>query len=457
MSGLSRLGAQTADLLQELIRNAAVNDGTPDSGQEIRQVRTIQRFLEGSGLEGVVVEPHPGRASLIVRLEGTDPRAPSLALVGHTDVVPVEPAGWERDPFGGEIVDGVLWGRGAIDMLNLTAAYAVVLRDLAVSGFRPRGDIVFAAVADEENGSRVGVGWLTEHRLDLIDADYVLTESGGAPAGGLPHIGVMVGEKGGAGRRLRITGRPGHGSAPWGARNAAVIAGEALTRLARHRTPTVITPQWRAYANALDLDADTTAALTDPDRFFDALPATGRLAGFAHASTHTTVSPNVVVAGSKSNVIPGEASVLLDIRVLPGVSAADVEGHLREALGDLLEHIEIEGDWFGESTLSPTDTPLFGALRDAVRRAYPHAELLPMLGVGGTDGRFYRKRGIPAYGFGVLSEDWDYGRFRTLFHGNDERIDLRSLDLTTTALAQVVRTFHDPDGAATRRKGTETT
>ncbi|MEH3088445.1 MAG: M20/M25/M40 family metallo-hydrolase [Microbacterium arborescens] len=353
--------------------------------------------------------------------------------------------GWERDPFGAEIVDGVLWGRGAIDMLNLTAAYAVVTRAVATSGFRPRGDLVFAAVADEESGSRFGVGWLTEHRLDLIDADYVLTESGGAHAGSTPSLGVMVGEKGGAGRLLRVRGVPGHGSAPWGARNAGVIAAEAVTRLARFRGPTVITPQWRAYAGALDLDPAVGAAVTDPARFFEGVDALGELNGFAHASTHTTISPNVLRAGDKANIIPGEATVQLDIRILPGVTPDDVHGYLHEALGDLLEHIEIEGDWFGESTISPTDTPLFAALGSAVRRAYPQAELLPMLGIGGTDGRFYRRRGIPAYGFGVLSERWDYGTFRRLFHGHNERIDLASLDLTVHALDHVVRTFHDQE------------
>lgn len=445
MSRAPGLAEQTTVLLQQLIRNAAVNDGTPDSGQEWRQVRTLQEFFAGSGLEGVVVEPHPGRQSLIVRIEGTDPGAPSLALVGHTDVVPVEPAGWERDPFAAEIVDGVLWGRGAIDMLNLTAAYAVVTRAIATSGFRPRGDLVFAAVADEESGSRFGVGWLTEHRLDLIDADYVLTESGGAHAGPTPALGVMVGEKGGAARSLRVRGVPGHGSAPWGTRNAGVIAAEAVTRLARFRGPTVITPQWRAYAEALDLDPEIRAAVTDPARFFEGVDALGELNGFAHASTHTTISPNVIRAGEKANVIPGEATVQLDIRILPGVTRDDVHGYLREALGDLLEHIDIEGDWFGESTISATDTPLFAALGSAVRRAYPGAELLPMLGIGGTDGRFYRRRGIPAYGFGVLSERWDYGTFRRLFHGHDERIDLASLDLTVHALDHVVRTFHDQE------------
>lgn len=226
MSTNRSLSDQTVDLLRDIIRNACVNDGTPDSGGEIRNARTIDDFLGGSGLETEIVEPHPGRASLITRIRGTAPTAPSLALVGHIDVVPVSQSGWSQDPFGADIIDGEIWGRGALDMLSLTASYAVVTRAIATGSFRPRGDLILAAVADEESGSRFGVEWLTENRLDLIDADYVLTESGGVPVGSAPAISTTVGEKGGAARRLVVTGTPGHGSAPWGAKNAAIIAAE---------------------------------------------------------------------------------------------------------------------------------------------------------------------------------------------------------------------------------------
>ncbi len=220
-----------------------------------------------------------------------------------------------------------------------------------------------------------------------------------------------------------------------------MLAAEAVRRVAAFPTPTVITPHWRAYVEALAVDEAARERLLDPQRLVGELPSLGALAGFAHASTHTTISPNIVRAGEKANVIPGEAEIVLDIRILPGVSADDVEGYLREALGELLEHVTIEGDHFGASSASPTGTPLYEVLQDAVQRAQPGAELVPMLGVGGTDGRSYRRRGVPAYGFGVLSRRWDYGTFRRLFHGNDERIDLESLALTVTALDHVVRTF----------------
>jgi len=433
---------QTTELLQALVRNACVNDGTVGSGQEIRSVRTLLDFLDGvDGLEIEVVEPQPGRASLVARLRGTDPDAPSLGLVGHTDVVPVEPAGWSRDPFGGELVDGWVWGRGAIDMLGLTSAFAVVTRALAASGRRLRGDLVLAAVADEEHGSVWGADWLTTHRWDLVGVDAVLTESGGVPVGSGGQRTLAVGEKGGAGRRLRVVGRPGHGSGPYGSLNAIVLAAEAVRRITEHRGPVVVGDLWRRYVAALDVPHDVRAALLDPERLDDALPALGALGSVAHATTHTTVAPTVLHAGGKPNVIPGEAEVTLDIRVLPGTRAQDVDDLLRDALGDLVEHVHVEGDRFGEPSLSPTDTELFAVVDEVVGDVVPGASVLPTLGTGGTDGRFYRRRGVPAYGFGLLSDRWDPGVFRSLFHGNDERVDVESLGLTTTALHEVVTRY----------------
>jgi len=436
----TELAGRTTELLQAMIRNACVNDGTVGSGHEARNARAVADVLDGLGLEVEWVEPQPGRTSLVARLRGTDPDAPSLALVGHTDVVPVEPSGWTRDPFGGELVDGWVWGRGAIDMLGLTSAFTVVTRALAESGRRLRGDLVLAAVADEEHGSTWGVDWITQHRYDLVDVDAVLTESGGVPLGSRGSRTVAVGEKGGAGRRLRVVGRPGHGSGPYGSLNAIVLAAEAVRRITAHRGPVVIGDLWRRYVDALDLAPDVRAALLDPARIDDALPALGALASVAHATTHTTVAPTVLHAGSKPNVIPGLAEVTLDIRVLPGATPQDVADLLDDALGDLREHVHVEGDWFGEASQSPTDGAAYAAIERAVR-AHAGADVVPVLGTGGTDGRFFRRRGVPAYGFGLLSEQWDPGVFRSLFHGNDERVDVESLGLTATALHDVVTSY----------------
>src|SRR5262249_53184666 len=154
---------QSTELLRTLIKNACVNDGTPQSGHESRSVDALEDFFAGSGLAVERRQSMPGRMGLTARIEGRDAGAPRLLLMGHTDVVPVNPSGWQRDPFGGELVDGIVWGRGAIDMLNLTATMAVATRRLARSGFRPRGTLIYLAVADEEAGGTLGAGYLTEH------------------------------------------------------------------------------------------------------------------------------------------------------------------------------------------------------------------------------------------------------------------------------------------------------
>jgi acetylornithine deacetylase/succinyl-diaminopimelate desuccinylase-like protein len=441
------LGEQTIELLRRLIRSACVNDGTLASGQEIRNARVLADFFAGSGVEPVIVESAPGRATIVVRVPGST-AGPSLALVGHIDVVPVMHGGWSQDPFAADIVGEQLYGRGALDMLYLTASYAVATRQAAIEGRPLKGDLVFVGVADEEGGSRLGIEWLMQHRPELIDADYVLTESGGVPVGGTsgsPHaVTVTVGEKGLARRRLLVRGTPGHGSAPWGSSNAGVIAAAAVTRLTRFAPKAAIGDYWPRYVEALGLDPDVARRLTSEAEILGALPALGELAGYAHATTHTTISPNVIRAGDAINVIPGSASIDLDIRQLPGVSAETVDGYITEALGDLMEHIEIVdivGASFSPANVSSMDTPLFEVLADVIDEAYPGAVPLPIIAAGGSDARFYRKLGKHAYGFSVLSPGWDYGRFRHLIHANDEHIDLDSVRRTARALGSVVRRF----------------
>ncbi len=190
-----------------MIRNQCVNDGTLLSGQETRNSDTLRSYFEGSGLDLEVYEPAhaPGRASLVARIEGSDPKAPTLCLMGHTDVVPVNPKTWTRDPFGGELVNGEVWGRGAVDMLNLTASQAVALKTLAGRGWRPRGTLVYLACADEEAGGTLGAGHVVERHWDALRADYCLTENGGT---------VSRGNEGRRAERHRARGREGRGLAP---------------------------------------------------------------------------------------------------------------------------------------------------------------------------------------------------------------------------------------------------
>lgn len=436
------LTPQTVDLLQHMIRNACVNEGTVESGQEVRNADLLVQFLEGAGVEVEVFHAAPGRTSLVARLEGHDPNAPSLCLNGHTDVVPVNPDGWTRDPFGGELVDGEVWGRGAVDMLNLTASMAVVFRHLARTDFRPSGDLVFFAVADEESGSAHGARWMAEHHPDLITTDYVLTENGGLHGGTAerPAVRMMVGEKGVAWRRLTIRGTPGHGSQPFKADNALVKAAGVVQRLTDYRPPATFHEFWRQELDGMGLAPEQRAQLLDMgavDELLDQLPREHG-AGYLHACTHTTLSTNVATSQTKTNVIPDTVVLDVDIRTMPGEGPAEVQAHLDEALGDLAGSVEVEPLMNDRATISRHDTPLWDSLQRAVNNAFPDSELSPGLTVGFTDARVHRELGAVAYGAGLLSPSLSAADFGARFHGNDERIDTESLRLTTNLWHDVV-------------------
>jgi acetylornithine deacetylase/succinyl-diaminopimelate desuccinylase-like protein len=427
--------AEVVDLLQQMIRNRCVNDGTVESGEEHRNVDLLDAFFAGSGL---AIEKHSsaaGRESLIARIEGSDREAPSLLLMGHTDVVPVNEDRWRNDPFGGELIDGEIWGRGAIDMLNLTSSMAVATKHLARIGWRPRGTLIYLGVADEEAGGHHGAAWLVKNELDAVGADFVITESGGwtvqGPSGS--SVVVTVGEKGVAWRRLRVHGTPAHGSMPFGADNALVTAAEVVRRIAGYRPAAEINDVWRAYAASLDLDAETRAALVDPARVWDACQSIPdvRTAKFAHACTHTTFSPDVVRGGTKTNVIPDEVVLDVDVRILPGQTGEDVDRMLADMLGPLTARVTLEHLHDRPSSQSPTDTPLWHAIERLVAASRPQATLLPRITAGGTDATVFRDTGSIAYGFGLLSKSVTYEDFSDRFHGNDERIDVESLRLTT--------------------------
>src|SRR5271165_1213871 len=421
------LAGEVAELLQAMIRNACVNDGSPTSGHEQRNADVLRNLLEGRGLDMEVYEPLAGRTSVVARLEGRDPSAPTLALLGHTDVVPANPAGWRHDPFGGEIIEGEVWGRGAVDMLNLTASMAVAVGHIADEGFRPEGDLLFIGVADEEALGSHGAQWLTEHVPEAVRADYLITEAGGFPMAS-PNgvrLPVITGEKGAFWCTLTVRGTPGHASQPLRTDNALVKAAEVVRRLAEHETPADIHDAWRCFVVGIGLPDDLAGPLLDPDRigeFCEMLPALG-LARQAHACTHTTIAPTIMHAGTKINVIPDQVDLQVDIRTLPGWGLPEVEGMLHEALGELAADVDVTWHAQDLASTSATDTPLWEAVERVARLSYPDARCVPFLSVGATDARFFRRMGTVAYGFGLFSEHLSFEQYAAMFHGDDERVD----------------------------------
>jgi acetylornithine deacetylase/succinyl-diaminopimelate desuccinylase-like protein len=434
---------ETIELLQALIRNGCVNDGTPDpaSGGELRNSDLLESYLGTAGVDVEHFEAHAGRRSLVARIEGSDPSAPTLCLMGHTDVVPVSPDGWREDPFGGELIDGEVWGRGAIDMLNITASQAVAFRTLAERGFRPKGTLIYFGVADEEAGGALGAQWMVDHHWDAIGCDYVLTEMGGWSYGGR-KVSVTVAEKGLAWRRLRVRGTPGHASMPYRTDNALVLAAEVVRRLDAYRPKSGLDELWGARVEASGLPEHVQAGLIDPARLEDTLAALpDGMARLLHACTHTTFSPTVAHGGVKTNVIPDQVDIDVDIRTLPGVKGDDVDASLAEALGDLADRVEVSRIFDSEASASPAGTPLWHVLERCTRDAYPDADLLPELIVGATDSRFFRDKGTVAYGAGLFSPEVSMADFASRFHGHNERIDVGSLELTVNLWLRVAEEF----------------
>jgi acetylornithine deacetylase/succinyl-diaminopimelate desuccinylase-like protein len=433
----------TTELLQSLIRNECVNDGRPESGNEVRNADLLQTYLEGAGLDVARFESRPGRTSIVARIEGSDPNAPALCLMGHTDVVPVNADGWSRDPFAAELVDGEVWGRGAIDMLNITSSMAVAFRQLATEGFRPKGTLIYFGVADEEAGGVWGAEYMVDNHWDAVGAEYVLTESGGwsqIRGDGTHSITVNVAEKGLAWRRLRIAGTPGHGSMPYGADNALITAAEIVRRLAAYKTAPNLDDLWAARLEAIDMPDDVRAALSDPATIDEAIASLPTIyARVAHACSHTTISPNVIHGGQKTNTIPDVIDIDVDMRTVPGDTNEVVDKYLAEALGELADRVEVTTLQEADATRSPMDNPLWEAVSACTRAVYPEARVIPGLITGGTDARFFRRQGSVAYGASLLSRDVTIEQFASRFHGNDERIDTHSLGLSTDFWYHIAR------------------
>ncbi len=434
-----------ADLLGTLIRNECVNDGTPDSGHEHRSVDALAGFLGGPGR---IFEPHPGRQSVLYRVAGRDRSAPRLMLMGHLDVVPADATGWAYDPFSGEIHDGFVWGRGAVDMLNITTTMAAVFkRYLTQEVPQPPGDLLFLAVADEEAGAKLGAHYLTEHHWDELACEYVLNEVA-YPALSVSEITaypVNVGEKGPFWRTLASSGTPGHGSQPYGADNALVPLARAMAGLAEAPSPVVISDEWRTFVDGLGLPDATAAAWLDPeqiDQVIEDLAAESMgLARYVHACTHLTVSPNLMEAGIKANVVPETGRAEVDFRALPGQDGSTVDGHLAKVLGADRDRIRIDPIMDHEASSSPAKGPLWDAIVDSFESLAGSRRVVPTLTPVTTDLRFFRDRGVVGYGVGWYDDRIEFPEFLAMFHGRNERVSVESLHRTYELLDRTVESF----------------
>lgn len=427
----------TLALLQSLIRNGCVNYFSADSGQEVTNADTLEAFFAGTDVLVERYEPHPGRMSISFTVEGTDPSAEPLTLLGHTDVVPVDEDKWTTAPFGGELIDGRVFGRGATDMLYITAAMAACVRDVA-RGERPRGSLTFVGCADEEARGGLGAKWLAEH--GKFSWKNCLSEEGGShipAADGSDALVVFVGEKGAGQRRLTVHGDAGHGSAPFGRDLAVAKIAEVARRVAAIEPEVRADEIWEGYVRAWKFDPATEEALLRGEGY----EAFGQLESYSHAMSHLTISPTVLRAGNGINVLPSEAWLELDIRPLPGQTQEEIDSLLRDALGDLADEVEITHLITEDGTVSPTSGPLFDAICQTFDEFFPGVPVVPTIAAGGSDLRFARRKGGVGYGFALHAREETLGSVLGQLHSHDESVAVEDVDLTVRAYRSLIRRF----------------
>jgi acetylornithine deacetylase/succinyl-diaminopimelate desuccinylase-like protein len=427
---LSNQMSEDAELLQALIRNACVNDGF-ERGNEVANADAVLAVIDGCGADIEVFDSAPGRRSVIARIPGTDPDAPTLMMLGHSDVVPAQADRWTHDPFGGENVDGFIWGRGSLDMLGQVTTMSLAFRDQARSGQAPHGDVVLAVVADEEALGQNGTAWLLENHADAMQADWVISEAGGSisdsPTG--ERVGVNVAEKGVWRLRLHVLGSPGHSSLPYSSANALILASRVCVQLADFEPGVVITDPWRQFVTEGWPDP-SHAYLLNAAKIDLALPHFPDLAGkIAHAMTRMTLVVTSISSDASWNIVPGRATIEIDVRTLQGQGLPDIMDVLDTALGELREQVSIEVVAGTGANVSPTGTQLWGLLESAMQVHHSGTRLLPLMSAGVTDARFFRHKGVTSYGVGIFSREFPTAEIPSMMHGDDERIDHASLRL----------------------------
>lgn len=418
----------------ELLRIDSTNTGDPDTigDGETRVCRRIAELLAEVGVESELVESVPGRGSLFARLEGSDPSAGGLVVHGHVDVVPAVADDWTVPPFSGEIRDGWLYGRGAVDMKDMLGMVLAVVRHHRRAGVVTRRPVLLAFFADEEAAGVMGARWVVRERPDLFEGmTHALSEVGGfsVPVAGRRLYPVATAEKGVAWASLRTRGTAGHASRPTADNAVAALAG-AVARVGAHQFP--VTP-----TEAVSSLAAVVGELSGGDGGIDELPARldvlGHFGPVVGASLADTASPTVLDAGYKTNVIPGEARGELDCRVLPG-SEESFRPHVEELLG---EGVEVEWTWQPPIEAPATD-PLVDEIRAAVTEHDPDALVVPYLLPASTDNKHLAELGIAGYGFVPLRVPDDFDVFGH-FHAVDERVPVEALHFGADVLERVLR------------------
>jgi acetylornithine deacetylase/succinyl-diaminopimelate desuccinylase-like protein len=420
---------EVVELCRDLIRIDSTNDGTGRGPGERAAAEYVAGKLAEVGLAPQVFEAAQNRTSVVARVEGEDRSRGALLIHGHLDVVPAQPKDWTYDPFAGEIADGCLWGRGAVDMKDMDAMTLAVVRDRLRTGRKPPRDVVLAFVADEEAGGVFGAQWLVENKPELFEGcTEAISEVGGFSLSvndDLRLYMIETAQKGMAWLRLTAHGTAGHGSMI-NQDNAVTRLSEAVARLGRHEFPIHVTKTVRAF---LDEVSDAFGLELDPGDMQATVAKLGPLARIVGATLRNTANPTMLEAGYKHNVIPGSASAMVDGRFLPGFED-DWERELDEVLGSGITREYVHYDIGLETDF---EGALVEAMSSALKAEDPGARPVPYMLSGGTDAKSFSRLGMRCFGFSPLRLPADLD-FAGMFHGVDERVPLDALHFGTRVL-----------------------
>ncbi len=421
-----------AEALDIFVRYLQIDTSNPP-GNEKPAARFLGALLENEGFETEYIETAPNREVMVSRLKGDGSKRP-IMLCNHTDVVPVESQYWEMPAFEGIIKDGRVYGRGAVDMKGCGVMQLIAFLLLKREGLPLKRDVVFCAVPDEEAGSTWGMEWLCEHRPDIVDVEFELSEGGG----GSDRFGrqdaklfsVATNEKDICWLRLTSVGRPGHGSVPH-PDNSAVHLAKALVKVAEWDRDLIFTPETTAYIDRL-AEAGLMPPMSDRAAVEERIRNTPELL----AMFINTLNVTMLNAGIKANVIPAKSEAVVDCRILPGQTKEGWAQTVRDRIDDDRVTVELYSPDQGEPKAVPWDTELFRTINSVIKEAMEDAVVVPGMTVGGTDNRFLRAIGIPAYGFipCLLSNDERRG-----FHGNNEFLTIDNLNMGCELMYEITR------------------
>jgi acetylornithine deacetylase/succinyl-diaminopimelate desuccinylase-like protein len=418
------------NILSDLIRIESVNP----PGGEIGVATHLKRLFDEQKIPNEIIESGPGRASFIATL-GEGKR--SLLYLSHEDVVPVSD-GWSFSPFSGDIKDGFVYGRGALDCKGLVAAEAFAMINLARTA-RLKGKLIFVAAADEETGGKMGAQYLAEHFPDKLRADFVINEGAEAPVSinGKPCHFISVGEKGPSWLKLKTKGVAGHGSVPYLPNNAVAKMSRVLNDLANYKPRVVMTPEVKHLIQSIAELAGFQQEVNENN--LDSLLSylkDGSLSAYLRAITRMTISPNVVHGGVKTNIVPDSCQADVDIRILPGQN----KKYVLDELKSILDGVEIETIQYHAPSLTSADTDAYRLITDTLKECIGEMPILPTICAGATDSRYTRAIGVPSYGIGMMTYKIDPA-MKASVHGKDEKLDIESLRIKTEFLIRLAKKY----------------